>query len=85
MPKCLKNWKGPKAEAYRKRNADNYYKDPTIDKFNHHQRYTIHEINEILFSGKPDKQLARELGRSPKAIEEARARFKNRSVKNETD
>lgn len=82
MPKCLKNWKGPKADAYNRRCKRRYYNDPSIIPDNSHQRYSLREIEIILDTSKPVKEIAKELGRTVKAIEGARSKYRNRSENN---
>lgn len=84
MPKCLKHWKGPKAEAYNRRWRRNYYKDPSIIPENSHQRYSLKEIEIITDTSRPVKEIAKLLGRSVKAIEGARVKYRNRSENNGT-
>lgn len=84
MPKCLKHWKGPKADAYNRRWRRKYYKDPSIIPENSYHRYSLKEIEIITDTSRPVKEIAKLLGRSVKAIEGARVKYKNRSENNGT-
>ncbi len=68
------------AEKYykTKRASRKRYYQQTANAKNNKKGYTEEEIEKILKHEKPDRELAEELGRSMKAIQHVRERYKNK-------
>ena len=74
-----------KERVQRRAQTKRYYKRLSADKQNSKQRWTIHDIEIILAHEQPDRVLSEQLGRSVKAIQEARRVYKDRNLKEESE
>ena len=80
-----KNEQKEKERVQRRAQTKRYYKRLSADKQNAKQRWTIHDIEIVLAREQPDRVLSEQLGRSVKAIQEARRVYKDRNLKEESE
>lgn len=78
MPKALKGYTDTdKAKTYRNRQRKINYDRDGSDRRNSNKRWSNHEIDMILECELTDREVARIIGRSVKAIQIKRARLKH--------
>ncbi len=80
-----KNEQKEKERVQRRAQTKRYYKRLSADKQNAKQRWTIHDIEIVLAHKQLDRVLSEQLGRSVKAIQEARRVYKDRNLKEESE
>lgn len=72
-----------KYKATHRKQNQRYYDRLAVNKENAKQRWTIHEIEMALAHEVPDRVLSEQIGRSVKAIQEIRRRYKDGYNKSE--
>lgn len=77
MPKCLKKYKdAEKMHNYKNRHRKASYAKGREYTINGKCQWTVEDMDKVLKHDKPDRELAKEIGRSVQAIQIMRSRIK---------
>ena len=82
MPKCKQNYRDmEKYQNYSRRMKRAYY-GKTTNAQNSHQPWTVREIEIVMAHEMPDMEISKLIGRSVKAIQSARNKYKKEEYGN---